>query len=155
MSLKAEIAAELQQAMRDRDQTRLGTLRLVNAAIKDQEIARRGGEEGVPTELADDDIRSILAKMIKQRKESIRAFADGGRADLAAREQAEVDVIAGFLPQPMDAAETAAAIDRAIADAGATSLRDMGKVMALLKDRHAGRMDFAVIGPEVKSRLSG
>ena len=88
MSLKAEIAAELQQAMRDRDQTRLGTLRLVNAAIKDQEIARRGGEEGVPTELADDDIRAILAKMIKQRKESIRAFADGGRADLAAREQA-------------------------------------------------------------------
>lgn len=155
MSLKAEIAAGLQQAMRDRDQTRLGTLRLVSAAIKDQEIARRGGEEGVPTDLGDDDIRAILAKMIKQRKESIRAYEAGGRPDLAAREQAEAAIIAGFLPQPMGAAETEAAIDRAIADAGATSLRDMGKVIALLKERHAGRMDFSVIGPAVKDRLSG
>lgn len=155
MSLKAEIAAEVKQAMRDRDQVRLGALRLIGAAIKDHEIARRGGEDGAPADLSDDEVRAIMARMIKQRKESIRAFEAGGRPDLAAREQAEADIIAGFLPQPMGEAETAAAIDRAITDAGATSLRDMGKVMALLKDRHAGRMDFALAGPEVKARLSG
>ena len=145
-------ANALKEALKAKDACRVSTLRLIQATLKDRDIANRGVGKG-PVE--DDEVLQILAKMIKQRKESIRAFADGGRADLAAREQAEVDVIAGFLPQPMDAAETAAAIDRAIADAGATSLRDMGKVMALLKDRHAGRMDFAVIGPEVKSRLSG
>lgn len=153
MSLKTQVEAGLQQAMRDREQTRVSTLRLISAAIKDQEIARRGAEEGVSSELSDDDIRAILARMIKQRKESVRAFEEGGRLELAAREAEEARIIAEFLPQPLSAEEAGAAIEKAIADAGAATLRDMGRVMALLKERHAGRMDFAAAGAAVKTRL--
>jgi uncharacterized protein YqeY len=137
--------------MKDKDQSRLATLRLVNAAIKDQEIAQRGTEDATP--LGDPDILAILAKMTKQRNESVRAYEEGGRLDLAERERAEIAVIEDFLPRQLDDAEVAAAIDRAIADVGASSIRDMGKIMARLRDRHAGQMDFGAVGGQVKARL--
>ncbi|MCA8880860.1 MAG: GatB/YqeY domain-containing protein [Rhodobacteraceae bacterium] len=154
MGLKKRVDASLQQAMRDKDRTRVCTLRLIAAAIKDQEIAKRGSEEGVPSDCSDDEIRTILAKMIRQRKESVRAYEEAGRLELAEQERAEADIIASFLPRPLSEDEKRAAIDAAIADAGAGSLRDMGKVMGLLKERHAGRMDFAAVGPEVRDRLA-
>ena len=96
----------------------------------------------------------ILTKMVKQRRESERAYEEGGRLELAERERAEAEIISEFLPRPLSDEEKAKAIDAAIADSGAGSLRDMGKVMGLLKQRHAGRMDFAAVGPEVRDRLA-
>ncbi|MET4127050.1 GatB/YqeY domain-containing protein [Roseovarius sp. MBR-6] len=151
MDLRDRVNHALKQAMKDKDQSRLATLRLVNAAIKDQEIAQRGSEDAAP--LGDSDILAILAKMTKQRNESVRAYEEGGRLDLAERERAEIAVIEDFLPRQLDDAEVAAAIDRAIADVGASSIRDMGKIMARLRDRHAGQMDFGAVGGQVKARL--
>ncbi|MBC7163677.1 MAG: GatB/YqeY domain-containing protein [Roseovarius sp.] len=151
MDLRDRINNALKQAMKDKDQGRLATLRLINAAIKDQEIARRGTEDTAP--LGDAEIMAILARMTKQRNESVRAYEEGGRLDLAERERAEIAVIEEFLPRQLDEAEIAAAIDRAIADTGASSIRDMGKIMGKLKERHAGQMDFGAVGGQVKARL--
>ncbi len=151
MDLRDRINTALKQAMKDKDQRRLATLRLINAAIKDQEIARRGTEDTAP--LSDAEIMAILARMTKQRNESVRAYEEGGRLDLAERERAEIGVIEEFLPRQLDEAEIAAAIDRAIADTGASSIRDMGKIMGKLKERHAGQMDFGAVGGQVKARL--
>ncbi len=96
----------------------------------------------------------ILAKMVKQRRESVRAYEEGGRLELAQREEDEIAVIEGFLPRQLDEAETVRAIDEAVAETGATSIRDMGRVMGALKARYAGRMDFGAVGPRVKERLS-
>ncbi|MCB1362957.1 MAG: GatB/YqeY domain-containing protein, partial [Rhodobacteraceae bacterium] len=127
------------------------TLRLITAAIKDQDIARRGADsEG---DLSDADIRGILARMIKQRQESVRAYEEGGRLDLAERETREIGVIAEFLPRQLNDEEVARAVDKAIAETGASSIRDMGRIMGLLKERHAGQMDFGAVGPMVKDRL--
>ena len=150
--IRTRITAAMKAAMKDRDTLTLGTLRLVNAAIKDRAIALRGeGEDREPT---DDEVIGILAKMVKQRRESARAYEEGGRLELAAAEEAEIVVIERFLPKPLTEDETAAAVDSAIADTGASSLRDMGRVMAALKSQHAGRMDFGAVGPMVKARLS-
>ncbi|WP_113911154.1 GatB/YqeY domain-containing protein [Roseovarius dicentrarchi] len=151
MTLRDRIDTALKQAMRDRDSQRLATLRLINAAIKDQEIAARvkDGETGV----TDDDILAILGKMTKQRQESVRAYEEGGRIDLAEREQAEIDIIAEFLPRQLSDEEAEAAISQAINDTGATSIRDMGKVMGALKANYAGQMDFGAVGPRIKDRL--
>lgn len=154
MDLKAKVACQLKQAMKDKDTTRLSTLRLINAAMKDLEIAKRGCEEGVEAALSDDEVLGILTKMVKQRRESERAYEEGGRLELAERERAEAEIIAEFLPQPLNEEETRAAISAAIADSGAGSLRDMGKVMGLLKKRHSGQMDFASVGPAVRDRLA-
>ncbi len=151
MELRDRIGQALKQAMRDKDQGRLATLRLINAAIKDQEIAARGGDE--PAALGDTEIRAILARMVKQRHESVRAYEEGGRVDLAERERAEMSVIEEFLPRQLDGDEIDAAIDRAIADVGAATIRDMGKIMGKLKERHAGQMDFGAVGAQVKARL--
>lgn len=151
--LKQKVASSLKQAMRDKDATRLSTLRLINAAIKDMEIAKRGTEEGVARELSDDEVLAILTKMVKQRRESVRAYEEGGRLELAEREQAEIEVIADFMPRPLSDEEEADAISSAIAEVGASSVRDMGKVMGLLKARYAGRMDFASAGATVRDRL--
>ncbi|MAU50881.1 MAG: glutamyl-tRNA amidotransferase [Roseovarius sp.] len=151
MDLRERVGKALKQAMKDKDQSRLATLRLINAAIKDQEIAQRGTEDATP--LGDADIMAILAKMTKQRNESVRAYEEGGRLDLAERERAEIKVIEEFLPRQLDEAEIAEAIDRAIADVGASSIRDMGKIMGKLKERHAGQMDFGAVGGQVKARL--
>lgn len=150
-TLRERIEVALKQAMRDRDSQRLGTLRLINAAIKDQEIAARSsGEETV---LGNDEVLAILGKMTKQRHESVRAYEEGGRIDLAEREQAEVAIIAEFLPRQLTGAEVEAAIGQAIEETGATSIRDMGKVMGVLKAQYTGQMDFGAVGPRVKNRL--
>ena len=152
MGLREQVNTALKQAMKEKDSARLATLRLINAAIKDQDIARRGADGD--TDLTDADIMAILGKMTKQRQESARAYAEGGRLDLAEREQREIEIIAEFLPRALDEAEVDAAIDKAIKDTGATSIRDMGKIMGRLKEKYTGQMDFGTVGPKVKERLA-
>jgi len=154
MELRQQVTTALKQAMKDKDSARLATLRLINAAIKDQDIARRGTDTDTDTELSDADIRAIMARMIKQRQESVRAYEEGGRLDLAERESSEIGVIAEFLPKQLTEDEIARAIDKAIAETGASSIRDMGRIMGLLKERHAGQMDFGIVGPMVKDKLA-
>ena len=151
MGLREQVTTALKQAMKDKDTARLATLRLINAAIKDQEISRRGADGD--TELTDADILAILGKMTKQRQESVRAYEEGGRLDLAEREQHEIGVIAEFLPRQLRNEEVLAAIDKAIEDTGASSIRDMGKIMGQLKANYTGQMDFGAVGPMVKDRL--
>ncbi len=153
MELRQQVTTALKQAMKDKDSARLATLRLINAAIKDQDIARRGTGADTVTELSDADIRAIMARMIKQRQESVRAYEEGGRLDLAERESREIGVIAEFLPKQLTEDEIAKAIDKAITETGASSIRDMGRIMGLLKERHAGQMDFGIVGPMVKDKL--
>lgn len=146
---RTEITDALKEAMKAKDATRLGTLRLINAAIKDRDIALRaeGGEVG------DAEILAILGKMVKQRQESAKAYEEGGRLELAEQEMAEIKVITDFLPAQLSEDETAAAVDEAIATTGAESIRDMGKVMGVLKGKYTGQMDFGAVGPLVKARL--
>jgi len=152
MDLRTRITTALKQAMKDKAVDSLSTLRLVNAAIKDKDIDARaeGSEEGV----SNADVLAILGKMAKQRMESARAYEEGGRLDLAEREQAEIVVIEEFLPRQLTEEEAAAAIDAALAETGASSIRDMGKVMGLLKAKYTGQMDFGRVGPILKDRLS-
>jgi uncharacterized protein YqeY len=152
MSLRDRLQTALKEAMKAKAVDRLSTLRLINAAIKDREIALRG--DGTEHEVGDAEIMAILGKMVKQRQESARAYEEGGRLELAEKELAEVSVIEEFLPRQLDAGEVEAAIAEAIAEAGAASIRDMGKVMAVLKGKHTGQMDFGAVGPMVKARLS-
>lgn len=154
LGLRERIAADTKLAMKAKETARLSTLRLISAAIKDREIAARS-ESGDESGLSDADLTAILSKMVKQRQESAKAYEEGGRLELAEREQDEIKVIQAYLPRQLDAAETAAAIDKVIADLGASSIRDMGKVMAELRSRHAGQMDFGAVGPMVKDRLMG
>lgn len=151
MELRNRVDQALKQAMRDKAANRLATLRLINAAIKDQEIAGRSADGATP--VGDAEILAILAKMTKQRNESVRAYEEGGRLDLAERERDEIKVIEEFLPRQLTEDEVSAAIDKAISDVGASTIRDMGKIMGKLKDRHAGQMDFGAVGPQVKTRL--
>jgi uncharacterized protein len=152
MSLRTRISDALKQAMKDKAADRLSTLRLINAAIKDKDIAARaqGNDEGV----SEAEVLAILSKMAKQRQESARAYEEGGRLDLAEREREEVEVIEEFLPRQLSVTETAAAVDAAVDEIGASSIRDMGKVMGLLKERYTGQMDFGAVGPVIKARLS-
>ncbi len=152
MTMRDQLQTALKEAMKAKEVDRLSTLRLINAAIKDREIAVRGEGEG--GEVSDGDILGILGKMVKQRQESARAFEEGGRLELAAKELAEVVVIGEFLPRQLDEAEVIAAISAAIAESGATSIRDMGKVMAVLKGKYTGQMDFGAVGPRVKDLLA-
>ena len=152
MNMRDRIGSALKDAMRAKEADRLSTLRLINAAIKDKDIALRGeggGEQGV----ADSDILAILGRMVKQRQESARAYEEGGRLELAEKELNEIKVIEEFLPRQLTAGEVAAAIDAAVAETGAASIRDMGKVMAALKARYTGQMDFGAAGAAVKDRL--
>ena len=137
--------------MKARDADRLGTLRLINAAIKDKEIDLRGSGEGAG--VGEAEVLAILARMVKQRQESARAYEEGGRLELAEKELAEIGVIEEFLPRQLSPEEVEAAIAAAIAETGATGIRDMGKVMAALKARHAGQMDFGAAGALIKARL--
>ena len=138
-------------AMKGGDKPTTGTIRLIQAAIMNRDIELRGAAN--PPE---DDVlvTEVLQKMIKQRRESIEMYEKGGRAELAAAESAEVTVIERFLPRQMDEAETATAIDALVAETGASSLKDMGRVMALLKERHAGQLDMSKASGAVKARLS-
>lgn len=152
MSLRDRLQGALKDAMRARQADRLSSLRLISAAIKDREIANRS--EGAEGDVSEDDILAILGKMMKQRQESARAYQDGGRPELADKELAEAAVIEEFLPRQLDGGEVEAAIAAAIAEAGATSIRDMGRVMAVLKGSYTGQMDFGAVGPLVKARLN-
>jgi uncharacterized protein len=151
MTLRDRLAADLKTAMKSREAKRLSTLRLISAAIKDRDIALRG--EGRDSDVSDADVLAILGRMVKQRQESARAYEEGGRLELAEQELAEVKVIEGYLPQRLSDAEVEAAVDAAIAEVGAGSIRDMGRVMSVLKSKHAGQMDFGAVGPMVKDRL--
>ncbi|PJF10686.1 GatB/YqeY domain-containing protein [Pseudorhodobacter sp. MZDSW-24AT] len=151
MSLRERLQISLKEAMKAKEADRLSTLRLINAAIKDREIAARG--ESSDAEVGEGDILAILGKMVKQRQESARAYEEGGRLELAEKELAEVRVIEEFLPRQLSAAEVEAAVAAAVAELGADSIRDMGKVMALLKGKYTGQMDFGAVGPMVKARL--
>ena len=152
MTLRDRLQTGLKDAMRAREADRLSTLRLINAAIKDREIANRG--DGTDAEVGDTEILAILGRMVKQRQESARAFQEGGRMDLAEKELAEVTVIEEFLPRQLDAVEVETAVLAAIAEVGAASIRDMGRVIAVLKAKYTGQMDFGAVGPMVKARLS-
>jgi uncharacterized protein YqeY len=152
MGLREEINDSLKEAMKAKDQKRVGTLRLVNAALKDRDIAAR--TETSRELLGDDEILSLLAKMIKQREDSILAYEAGKRPELADAERAEIAVIREFMPKQMSADDAKAAIAKVIADLGATSIKDMGKVMATLKERFAGQMDFAKASGAVKDALN-
>jgi uncharacterized protein YqeY len=152
MGLREQINDSLKEAMKAKDQKRVGTLRLVNAALKDKDIAAR--TETSRELLGDDEILSLLAKMIKQREDSIAAYEAGNRPELAAAERDEITIIRDFMPKQMSADETKAAITKVIADLGAASIKDMGKVMAALKERFAGQMDFGKASGAVKEALT-
>lgn len=141
----------MKEAMKAKEADRLSTLRLVNAAIKDREIAARG--DGEDDGIGDDVVLSIMGRMVKQRQESARAYEEGGRLELAEKERAEIGVIEEFLPRQLSGEEAAEAVDVAIAEVEASSIRDMGKVMAALKAKYTGQMDFGKVGPMVKERL--
>ena len=149
--MRQRLREELNAAMKARDQHKLSTLRLILAALKDRDIAARtnGQSDGV----SDDAILQLLTKMVAQRRESIRLYEQGGRIDLAGREAEEITIIETFLPRQLDDDEVEAAITEVIADVGAKGLKDMGPTMAALKQRYAGRMDFAQAGKLVKARL--
>ncbi|TCL08646.1 hypothetical protein BXY66_0684 [Shimia isoporae] len=153
MTLRDDLNASLKQAMRDRAAERLSTLRLISAAIKDRDIAARGAGEDA-SGVDDAEILSILAKMVKQRQESARTYEEGGRLDLAEREMNEITVIEEFLPKQLSDGEVAKAIEAAVSEVGAESIRDMGKVMGALKAKFTGQMDFGKVGPMVKDQLS-
>lgn len=150
MSLRDRLQSALKEAMKAKEADRLSALRLINAAIKDREIAQRG-EGGA--EVTGGDLLAVLGKMVKQRQESARIYEEGGRLELAEKELAEIRVIEEFLPRQLSADEVAKAIDAAVAETGATGLRDMGKVMAALKAKYTGQMDFAAAGAAIKTRL--
>jgi len=151
--LREQIDTALKGAMKARDdKLRVSTLRLINAAIKDRDIAARAGDNcnGV----TDEEILSILAKMVKQREDSADAYEKGARPDLAEQEQAEIAVIREFMPRQMSEEEIDAAVKDVLAEIGASGLKDMGKSMALLKERHQGAMDFGRAGAVMKKALS-
>ncbi|ABA78025.1 GatB/YqeY domain-containing protein [Rhodobacter sphaeroides] len=151
MTLRERLQDAMKEAMRAKQPDRLSTLRLINAAIKDRDIAARvDGADGM---VSDEEITAILGRMVRQRIESARAYEEGGRLELAEKERAEIGVIEDFLPRQLDPEEVEAAISAAIAEVEATTIRDMGKVMAELKTRYTGQMDFSAVGPMVKDRL--
>jgi uncharacterized protein YqeY len=148
MTLKERITEDMKNAMRSGDKDRLATLRMILAAIKQREVDER-------TQLDDSQVVAVLEKMVKQRRESIAQFQSGGREDLVAKESAEVAVLQSYLPEQLSDAEIEALIAEAIAATGATSVKDMGKVMGIVKSKAQGRADMGAVSARVKARLSG
>jgi len=145
--MKAQISSDIKAAMKSGDKAKVGTLRLVSAAIQTAEIETKGT-------LDDAAVIAVMTKMVKQRRDSIAQHTSGGRADLAAVEQAEIAIIETYLPQQMDEAAVTAAIADAVKESGAASPKDMGKVMAILKAKYAGQMDFQKASAAVKAALA-
>lgn len=145
--MKAKISSDVKDAMKAGDKAKVGTLRLINAAIQTAEIEIKGT-------LDDAAVIAVMTKMVKQRRDSIAQYTNGGRPDLAAVEQAEIAIIETYLPKQMDDAAVSAAIAAALKEAGAASAKDMGKVMGLLKAKYAGQMDFQKASAAVKAALS-
>jgi uncharacterized protein YqeY len=151
--MRNEISAALKQAMKDKSTDRLSTLRLISAAIKDRDIAARS--DGNDASVSDEEVLAILVKMVKQRQESARVYEEGNRLDLSERELAEIIIIEEFLPRQLGEEKTNAVIAQAIAETGAESIRDMGKVMGILKSKYTGQIDFGAAGAKVKAALTG
>jgi gatB/yqey domain protein len=147
MTLKAKLTEDMKAAMRAKDQTALGTIRLINAAIKQFEVDER-------TEADDARVAAILGKMIKQRKDSAKIYTDAGRQDLADKENAEIEVLNRYLPEMLSEEEIAAEVAAVLSETGASGMADMGKVMGALKSRLAGKADMAVVNQAVKAALS-
>jgi len=141
----------LKVALKSQDKIRISTLRLINAAIKDRDIADRTDNGGAG--VSEDVVLEILAKMIKQRQESLSAYEEAGRLDLADQERSEIVIIQEFMPRQLEDDEIIAAVDAALAEVGAETLKDMGKVMGLLKQKYTGQMDFGKAGARVKEKL--
>ncbi len=149
--MREKIAADLKAAMKAGERAKVDALRLINAALKDKDIEARGAGKTV----SDDDLLALLQKMIKSRQESLEIYEKAGREDLAGKERGEIAVISSYLPQQLSEAEVAEAVKSAIAETGAASIKDMGKVVASLKAKYTGRMDFGKASAAVKSALSG
>ncbi|MBY3210955.1 GatB/YqeY domain-containing protein [Rhizobium laguerreae] len=150
--LRDQLATQLKEAMKAKSAERLSTIRLIQAAVKDRDIANRGtGKE----QASDDEILQILAKMVKQRDESAKIYEENSRPELAAKERAEIIVIQDFMPKQLSDSEVRANVSAIITETGAAGAKDMGKVMAALKERYAGQMDFAKASATVKELLNG
>ena len=149
--IRDDLKTALVSAMKGGDKPRVATIRLIQSSLKNRDIELRGKPP-----VADDDalVTEVLQKMVKQRRESIEMYSKGGRAELADAEAAEIEVIEGFLPAQMGDEELGAAIDAIVAETGAASVKDMGRVMAVLKERHAGQLDMGKAGPMVRGKLS-
>jgi len=147
MTLRAQISEDMKSAMRAKDSVRLGTIRLLQAAIKQREVDER-------IELTDADVISVIEKMLKQRRDSITAYESANRADLADVEKAEVVVLQTYLPKQLTEEEVSALLEQVVADTGAASMKDMGKVMAAIKPLVAGKADMGKISGLIKSRLA-
>jgi len=147
--MREQFTSELKTAMKAGDKRRVETIRMITAALKDKDIEARGQSKTV----SDDDILALLQKMVKSRRESKEIYEKAGRADLATQEGDEIAIIEGFLPQPLSEADVEAAIVAAIAETGAASIKDMGKVVAALKSKYAGQVDFAKASAAVKAKL--
>lgn len=148
MTLKERITEDMKSAMRASDKERLSTIRMVQAAIKQREVDER-------IALDDAQVLAVLEKMVKQRRESIAAFEQGGRADLADKEKAEIQILVAYLPEQLTEAEVDALIQAAIAETGAASMKDMGKVMGAVKAKAAGRADMGAVSARIKAALGG
>lgn len=147
MTLKETLSEDMKSAMRAKDSEKLATIRLINAAIKQREVDER-------IELGDDQVLAVIEKMIKQRKDSITQFEAGGRQDLADKEKSEITVLAAYMPAQMSEAEVQAEVAAAVSQAGASGPQDMGKVMAVLKPKLAGRADMTAVSASVKAALT-
>lgn len=150
--MRDTLNAALKDAMKAQDKRRMGTLRLINAAIKDRDIEARtaGRSEGI----RDDEILELLQKMVKQRQESAKIYEEAGRTELAQQENEELAIIRSFMPEAMNEAESRAAIEATLKEIGAEGLKDMGRAMAALKERYAGRMDFSRASALVRQLLA-
>jgi len=149
--LRQRLNDDLKAAMKSRDQRATSTLRLILAALKDRDIAAR--ERGITNGVDEPEIIDLLQKMVRQRQESITMFQKGGRQELVDQEQGEINIIERYLPKKMSEGETNTAIAAVVEELGAASIKDMGRVMAALKERYAGRMDFGKVGAQVKQKL--
>ena len=152
MDKRSEFNAALKEALKAKDQTAMSTIRLILAALKDRDIAARG--QGKADGVDENEILSMLQSMIKQRQESAKVYCDAGREELAEREEAEIEVIQKFLPQQLGEEDVSAAIDKIIRENGAADIKDMGKVMGILKAEYAGQIDMGKASGLVKSKLS-
>ena len=150
--MREDISDNLTKAIKNRDTRRMATLRLVSAAIKERDIDARGQGHD---KIGDDEILALLQKMVRQREESVTVYSDAGREDLATQEREEIEIIKEYLPKPLGEEQLAAAISEAIAETGAEGLRDMGKVVAALKAKYPGQIDFGQASKQVKAQLAG
>lgn len=150
--MRERINAALKAAMKDREQQRVCTLRLINAALNEREIASRSGDDR--PEIDESESLDVLTRMVKQREESAKAYDEGGRPELAQQERSEIRIIREFMPKPLAPEEVKAAVQAAIRDSEANSIKDMGRVMGVLKAKYQGRMDFGQAGAAVKDMLA-